>query len=168
MTLYINEILGKLLQTQGFEQVLEKESSKPHRAALPPQFPLSGHRRQQENRTSIEAISRRSMMSEVSHKAMASEANAASAPPSSISSGISRAFSFRKKPDYANTSVNLRPLKLVEEQHPAPRIESLSHGRARTHDENAQRDLAEDKLSKRASWVPGWFGKGAGNMENNN
>ena len=149
MGLYINEIIGRLLQTQGFEKVLEKDVSR----TLPP--PLH-ERRLQSSRVGNEAITRRSFAldnSAATHKRLSSEAG--------VSGGLSRAFSFRRKPDSSNATSNLRPLKLVEEQQPQAALRSdgsLPHARSRT--QNDENDEATDiRTAKRASWVPGWFAK---------
>jgi hypothetical protein len=147
MVLYISDIVGKLLETKGFEQVFEKDVNK----SLPA---TPGDRRsmQPPSRTSVEPPGRRNVTVEnPAHKRMTSEAGAAG--------GISRAFSFRRKPD---TSIaNLRPLKLVEEQQPQATLRSdgtMSHVRSRTQTEEAEESL-DAKAAKRASWVPGWFAK---------
>jgi hypothetical protein len=148
--LYINEIIGRLLQTQGFEKVLEKDVNK----TLPP--PPLHERRLPTSRVSHETTSRRSFAidnSTATHKRLSSEAG--------ISGGFSRAFSFRRKPESSNPIPNLRPLKLVEEQQPQAALRSdgtMPHTRSRTHnDENEE--AAEIRAAKRASWVPGWFAK---------
>ena len=148
MSLYINEIIGRLLQTQGFEQVLEKDVNK----SLPP--PPAQDRKQSQTRISIETPPRRVLGPEKSastQKRMSSEAGI---------SGLSRAFSFRKKPETSNPIANLRPLKLVEEQQPQASLRSdpIAHTRSRTHNEDTE-EAAENRAAKRASWVPGWFGK---------
>jgi hypothetical protein len=147
MALYINEIIGKLLQTKGFEQVFEKDVNK----SLP--APPNDRRSTQPlSRTSLESHGRRNVAIENPlHKRMTPEAG--------IGGGITRAFSFRRKPD---TSIaNLRPLKLVEEQQPQATLRSdgtMPHVRSRTQPEEAE-ESADPKTAKRASWVPGWFAK---------
>ena len=147
MTLYINEIIGRLLQTKGFEHVLEKDVNKP----LPVPEWRSG-----QGRASIEATSRKASASENAapvHKRMSSEAG--------ISGGLSRAFSFRRKPDSSKTIPNLRPLKLVEEQQPHAGLRSdgtLHYARPRTRTDD-EPESVDTKTAKRASWVPGWFAK---------
>src|ERR1700737_3846610 len=160
MSLYINEIIGRLLQTKGFEHFLKKDFNK----TLPMPPPAQGSqllsRRQSSAATNPDTTSRRTFSPEPSaHKRISSEAEFA--PPSGISGGLSRAFSFRKKPDSGNATTNLRPLKLVEEQNPQPALKSdgtLSHTRARIHsaDDN-EIESSESKAARRASWVPGWF-----------
>jgi len=145
--LYINEIIGRLLQTQGFERVLEKDVNK----MLPP--PPVHERRLPPSRIGQETTPRRSLAidnSSAAHRRLPSEAG--------IGGGLSRAFSFRRKPD---PIPNLRPLKLVEEQQPQAALRSdgtLPNARSRTYnDENDE--SAELRAAKRASWVPGWFSK---------
>src|SRR5579862_5188019 len=96
MTLYINEIIGRLLQTQGFERVLERDVRKPLPAVPPSQsHPGTPRRQYHESGVSVEILSRRPMAPEVlSHKRMSTEIQ--SAPPSNLGGGLSRAFSFRK------------------------------------------------------------------------
>jgi hypothetical protein len=147
MTLYINEIIGRLLQTHGFEHVLEKDVNK-----LLPSLPPSDAR---SARTDTVSPSRRVIGSD----ALASPRQK---PPSEagISVGLSRAFSFRKKPDVLSGTTNLRPLKLVEEQHPQPPLRSeasVSHTYSRTYPEAG--DHEETMTTKRTSWVPSWFAK---------
>lgn len=147
MGLYINEIIGRLLQTQGFEKVLEKDVNK----MLPP--PPLHERRLPPSRVGHETTPRRSFAidnSTTTHKRLPSEAG--------IGGGLSRAFSFRRKPD---PIPNLRPLKLVEEQQPQAALRSdgtLPHIRSRTHNDESE-ETAEIRAAKRASWVPGWFAK---------
>jgi len=163
MTLYINEIIGRLLQTKGFEHVLEKDAARPM-PLTPGQSHFAAHRRPHEARISVEMPPRKSVASESSgYKRMSTEIGS---PSVSTGSGLSRAFSFRRKPDQPNTSTNLRPLKLVEEQHPKQREEAAIHGRARTHGDDIEAESGDNKLGKRASWVPGWFNKvTTGHME---
>ena len=147
MVLYISDIIGKLLETKGFEQVFEKDVNK----SLPA---TPGDRRhmQPPPRTSLESHTRRNVTLEnPAHKRMTTEA--------SMAGGISRAFSFRRKPDTA--IANLRPLKLVEEQQPQATLRSdgtMSHVRSRTHADETEESM-DAKAAKRASWVPGWFAK---------
>lgn len=147
MALYINEIIRKLLQTKGFEQVFEKDVNKSLPAA-----PYDRRSMQPPSRASLESHGRRNLPLETpAQKRMTSEAG--------IGGGITRAFSFRRKPD---TSIaNLRPLKLVEEQQPQATLRSdgtMSHVRSRTQTEEAEEGM-DAKAAKRASWVPGWFAK---------
>jgi hypothetical protein len=158
MSLYINEIIGRLLQTKGFEHVLEKDVNK----TLPmPPIQISA-KRQGSAPMNVESTSRRNFSPETPmHKRISSEASYSAS--GGIGGGLSRAFSFRKKPEIANTIPNLRPLKLVEEQHPQPALKSdgtLSHSRARMYSaDDSEIETSESKAAKRASWVPGWFGK---------
>lgn len=147
MALYINEIIGKLLRTKGFEQVFEKDVNK--------SLPIAPHDRrsmQPPSRTSVETHGRRSVALENPiQKRTASEVG--------IGGGITRAFSFRRKPDTA--IANLRPLKLVEEQQPQATLRSdgtMSHGRSRLQTDEVE-ESTDSKTAKRASWVPGWFAK---------
>jgi hypothetical protein len=157
MTLYINEIIGRLLQTQGFEQVLERDIHK-SLPNPPAQSNPSNARRVMQSRLASEASGRRGTHSDIAvHKRIASEAS--NVPQSGLGSGISRAFSFRRKPDPTNVIPNLRPLKLVEEQNPGPSLRSdgvISQPRERRHVEGNEPDINEQR-AKRASWVPGWF-----------
>lgn len=152
MGLYINEIIGRLLQTQGFEHVLEKDVNK----TLP--VPPVQDRRSSQGRVSTDTTSRRSFVPDnpvPAHKRIVSS-------ETSVSGGLSRAFSFRRKPESSNAIANLRPLKLVEEQHPQPPLKSdgSMHTRSRTYHDDSE-ELIESRAAKRASWVPGWFAKGA-------
>ena len=153
MGLYINEIIGRLLQTKGFEHVLEKDANKPTPLQPGPE------RRAGPTKISTETATRRTLTSEnpapVQRK-VSSEAGA------SISGGLSRAFSFRRKPESAATIPNLRPLKLVEEQQPQASLRSdgtLHYARPRTYADDPDPETTESKAAKRASWVPGWFAK---------
>jgi hypothetical protein len=168
MSLYINEIIGRLLQTKGFEHVLEKDVNK----SLPiPPSPSGTHpsRRQAPLPMNPELLNRRNVPPETpAHKRVLSEA--AHTPSSGISGGLSRAFSFRKKPESLNPIPNLRPLKLVEEQHPLPALRSdgtMAQSRTRMYSvDDAEVETSDSKAAKRASWVPGWFGKaGALNLD---
>jgi hypothetical protein len=162
MSIYINEIIGRLLQTGGFEHVLEKDVNKSLPMPPPAQGSQYSSRRHVPALASMDTPSRRHFTPEtIAHKRMSSEVT--STASGGISGGLSRAFSFRKKPESANAMANLRPLKLVEEQHPQPALKSdgtLSHSRARVYsvDDN-DIETSESKAAKRASWVPGWFGK---------
>jgi hypothetical protein len=154
MTLYITDIVGKLLETRDLEHVLEKDTSRTLPAA-----PSIRERRLSPNRLSVETAARRSFVTE---SASPSLHKRLSADPS-LGSGLSRAFSFRKKPEASQAVANLRPLKLVEEQQPQPPLwtdGSLAPARSRIHNEEGE-DAAEIRAAKRASWVPGWFGKGS-------
>jgi hypothetical protein len=152
MGLYINDIIGRLLQTQGFEQVFEKDVNK----SLPPLPTLDKKPIQTQARSSVDATARRTFVPESPvppHKRMTSETG--------LSGGISRAFSFRRKPETSTAIANLRPLKLVEEQQPQVSLRSdgtMSHTRSRTHNDENE-DTMESRAAKRASWVPGWFAK---------
>lgn len=149
MGLYINEIIGRLLQTQGFEHVLEKDVNK----ILPTQ-----DRRPIPVRASMDAPQRRNFVPDgpaPAPKRMTSTAE------TSISGGLSRAFSFRRKPESSTAIANLRPLKLVEEQQPQALLRSdgsMSYMRSRTHNDDSD-ETSESRAAKRASWVPGWFAK---------
>lgn len=160
MSLYINEIIGRLLQTQGFEHVLEKDVNKALPAPPPPRAPPTP-KMFNPSRLSVDGLPRKTIASEnPAHKRMFSEAPSTSSP--GIGGGLSRAFSFRKKPD-PSASANLRPLKLVEEQHPQPQPRVDNTGakpRTRYQTEDTEVDSMESKAAKRASWVPGWFAKG--------
>jgi hypothetical protein len=165
MTLYINEIIGRLLQTKGFEHVLEKEAQRPISTAST-QSHFANFRRPHENRASVDMLARRPPAAEFSsHHRLSMEITAPSI--AQTGSGLSRAFSFRRKPEMTSASTNLRPLKLVEEQHPNWRGENRIHSRARTQgDEAAESGDSKTGMGKRASWVPGWFNKAAaGNAE---
>jgi len=160
MNLYINEIIGRLLQTQGFEHVLEKDINKA--LPIPPtQGSSQGGKRSFNPRPSTDALLRRNLVNDnPAHKRMSSEI-ASSTLPASLGGGLSRAFSFRKK-ESGSVPTNLRPLKLVEEQQPQPSTRfdgSTSHLRSRTHNDDSELESAESKAAKRASWVPGWFAK---------
>ncbi len=159
MSLYINEIIGRLLQTQGFEHVLEKDVNK-SLPASPTQAPSHGGKRTFSSRPTIEPPLRRSVVVDnLAHKRMSSEV--LSTPSAGLGGGLSRAFSFRKR-EAGGPSTNLRPLKLVEEQHPQslPRVDgTTAHLRSRTHNDDSDPDSLESKAAKRASWVPGWFAK---------
>jgi hypothetical protein len=160
MNLYINEIIGRLLQTQGFEHVLEKDVNKA--LPVPPTQGFSqGGKRSLNHRPTTDVPFRRNVLTDnMAHKRMSSE-SAFSTPPASLSGGLSRAFSFRKK-EVGSVSTNLRPLKLVEEQHPQPSMRSdgsTPHLRSRTHNDDSEPESSENKAAKRASWVPGWFAK---------
>lgn len=150
MSLYISEIIGRLLQTQGFEQVLEKDTNK----TLPP--PPMQDRRPSQPRVGMDIPPRKPPPSDNPTpipKRVTSDAG--------ISGGLSRAFSFRKKQESANTVPNLRPLKLVEEQQPQAFLRSdgtMSHTRSRIHNDDYE-ETSESRAAKRASWVPGWFAK---------
>ena len=151
MGLYITEIIGRLLQTQGFEHVLEKDVNK----SLP--VPLVQDRRSSHTRASIDTTFRKSYLPDntiPAHKRVISA-------ETSLGSGLSRAFSFRKKPESSNAIANLRPLKLVEEQNPQPplRSDGTMHMRSKTYQEDNE-EANESRAAKRASWVPGWFAKG--------
>jgi hypothetical protein len=159
MSLYINEIIGRLLQTQGFEHVLEKDVNKA--LPVPPtQGPPHVSKLAFNSRPTTEAPLRRSVVADnPAYKRMSSEIS--SAPSASLGGGLSRAFSFRKK-ETSTPLTNLRPLKLVEEQHPQSlqRLEgTATHLRSRTHNDDSDLDSMESKAAKRASWVPGWFAK---------
>src|SRR5579859_5915492 len=167
MSLYINEIIGKLLQTKGFEHVLEKDVNK-NLPATP-----RGHGLQAFSRTpssipaaSDSALRRSHVVESPAHRRITSD-NASTAPVG-IGGGLSRAFSFRKKPD--NPIPHLRPLKLVEEQQPQPPMRSdgtvpMPRPRMHTSDE-IESETSESRAAKRASWVPGWFAKaGTGSFE---
>jgi hypothetical protein len=163
MSLYINEIIGRLLQTQGFEHVLEKDVNKALPTPPPPPPPPRAAQTPKmfnPARFSMDGPPRKSMASDNPvHKRMISEA--ATTTPAGIGGGLSRAFSFRKKPDQA-ASANLRPLKLVEEQQPQipARIDSTAtKPRSRYQTEEPDFEFNESKAAKRASWVPGWFAK---------
>jgi len=144
MTLYINEIIGRLLRTGGFEHVLEKDVNRSVPAS-------STH-----DQAGLETTSRRTSNFDQQapvHNRMSSE--------SGISGGLSRAFSFRKRPETPRTIANLRPLKLVEEQQPHGDSKSetgTAPHRARVHTDEKEGDI-EQRIAKRSSWVPGWFGK---------
>jgi hypothetical protein len=150
MGLYINEIIGRLLQTQGFEHVLEKDVNK----TLP--LPSVQDRRPSQPRASADIPPRKPLSSDIPTpvpKRVTSDAG--------ISGGLSRAFSFRKKQESTNTVPNLRPLKLVEEQQPQAFLRSdgtMSHTRSRIHNDDCE-ETSESRAAKRASWVPGWFVK---------
>src|SRR5436190_24185897 len=84
MGLYINEIIGRLLQTQGFEHVLEKDANK----TLP--APSIQERKPIPGRASMDAPPRRNVVPDSSapaHKRMTSTAEP------SMSGGLARAFS---------------------------------------------------------------------------
>lgn len=160
MSLYINDIIGRLLQTQGFEHVLEKDVNKA--LPVPPTHgQLQSGKRTFNSRPPPDAPPRRSVVADnPAHRRMVSETSS-STPPASIGGGLSRAFSFRKK-ESSSVSTNLRPLKLVEEQHPQPSMRfdgTTPHLRSRTHNDDSELDSIESKAAKRASWVPGWFAK---------
>jgi hypothetical protein len=147
MGLYINEIIGRLLQTGGFEHVLEKDVNK-QLPTLPQQ-----DRRQAHVRMNVETTSRRAIAVD-----NPGPQNKRISPEAGITVGLSRAFSFRKRQEISNGTANLRPLKLVEEQHPQGSLRSdgtMSHSRAHTDDN----EIDDNRAAKRASWVPGWFGK---------
>jgi hypothetical protein len=152
MGLYITEIIGRLLQTQGFEQVLEKDVNKS--PPIPPQ-----ERKPSQTRINAETAPRRVPgpdSSATAQKRMSSEA--------ALGSGLSRAFPFRRKPESSNAIANLRPLKLVEEQHPQPLLRSdgsLGHARSKIYNDDTD-EAQEARAAKRASWVPGWFAKSGG------
>jgi hypothetical protein len=151
MGLYINEIIGRLLQTQGFEHVLEKDTNK-----SPP--PSGQDRKSSQTRVSMETNPRRTYVPDTSVPVQKRMVSA----ETSLTGGLSRAFSFRRKPESSNAIANLRPLKLVEEQQPQPFLKSdgtISHSRSRTHYEEIE-ETSESRAAKRASWVPGWFAKG--------
>jgi hypothetical protein len=159
MTLYINEILGRLLQTQGFEQVLEKDLHKPL-PAIPSTGHTPGNRIAPQTRASFDAISRRDTSFDISpHHQIAPQSPAV--PPSGIGVGLSRAFSFRRKRDSNPSPAVLRPLKLVEEQRPGISLRSdgiISHAPLRSQTDDDELEHHENK-AKRVSWVPGWFSK---------
>src|ERR1700738_3587235 len=73
MSLYINEIIGRLLQTQGFEHVLEKDVNK-SLPVPPPQAPSHGGKRTFSSRPTTEPPLRRSVIADnLQHKRMSSE-----------------------------------------------------------------------------------------------
>ena len=152
MGLYINEIIGRLLQTQGFEHVLEKDVNKTLPApSVPDRRPIAG-------RASMDAPPRRNFVPDNSGPA---PKRITSTAETSLSGGLSRAFSFRRKPESSTAIANLRPLKLVEEQHPQASLRSdgsMSYTRSRTHNDDSD-ETSESRAAKRASWVPGWFAK---------
>ena len=160
MSLYINDIIGKLLQTQGFEHVLEKDVNK----ALPT---VHSQDRKQAPRTNVDASPRRTFVF-VPESPAPVHKRITSTTETGIGGGLSRAFSFRKKPESSAAIANLRPLKLVEEQQPQASLRSdgtMSYTRSRTHNDDND-ETSENRATKRASWVPGWFAKaGVGPLE---
>ena len=159
MTLYINEILGRLLQTQGFEHVLEKDLHKPL-PAIPSTSHTPGNRMPAQTRASFDTTFRRDKSFDIStHHQIAPQPSAV--PPSGIGAGLSRAFSFRRKTDSNPSPALLRPLKLVEEQRPGTSLRSdgmISHSQLRSQTDDEELEHNENK-AKRVSWVPGWFSK---------
>ena len=135
--------------------MLEKDVSKTLHA------PPVQDRRQIPGRASMDAPARRNFVPDSpapAPKRMTSTAE------TSISGGLSRAFSFRRKPESSTAIANLRPLKLVEEQQPQASLRSdgsMSHTRSRTHNGDTD-ETSESRAAKRASWVPGWFAKAGG------
>ena len=163
MNLYINEIIGRLLRTQGFEHVLEKPANR------------SVSLTSTQDRAAPEMSPRKTTTSNFDQQAAVAHKRL-SLDSSGVSGGLSRAFSFRKRPaDTPRTTIaNLRPLKLVEEQQPQSygelRSDTTGLAVASTSNRPSSREQPDDqemisnseieqRITKRTSWVPGWFAK---------